>query len=740
MQNKKILSTLIIALLTFSMIAAFIPMASAIGTPTLAPDTGPVGTEVKVSGIGATPFMLVEVYWNTPASANKLNETYATSTGAYECNVTVPEDYAGDHWIIVKDTSTGGAEGAAFTITPEIVLTPDKGLPEDLITVTGTGFNATKDIGIGFGTEASVTNEIIGTGDGTETTFTNTLENVPVKHGSVSVTDLVENFTDNDDGTLTGDAGGNGTINYATGAISVIFATAPLLDANITANYIRYEYGVTSITGVTTSDIGSFETSIEIPAIAEGDFGDYVVTAVDAEGNSATDTITVDYYIIAEPEMGPPGIKVEVSGRIEPDESVEVKFGKGTSWVTAFATTSDTDGYFSGEYTLPSLLEVATYQFKADWDTKSATTDFEVSGMPTITLLPTEEVVGETVKVTGYNFSNNANVTIYFVTTVVNETTTDTTGSFEVTFTVPTVAAGTYKVKAVDQYGASAEAYFTVVPPPVAVIQLRATKYMQGDTISFYINSSVNFGTVDISINDPSDYLFWSVTWTLVETATGSGIFVVPYEDQITEVGTGYQHLTLPSDAPLLGSWNWTATYTITTEKKATGLFTVVERPALATILDKLVEFDAKLVDIKDEVIVIDTTVGEVRVLMEALNLDAINAVITSLNKTIATISSDIGDITVNITDIGLKVVAIDDNVAIIQTDLGTIEGYVEDIDDGGLATINTALGTVETDVSDLVEAGVTVDLTVVWIAAVFSILAFLAAIAAAYMLRSKLA
>lgn len=47
--------------------------------------------------------------------------------------------------------------------------------------------------------------------------------------GSVVVADSVETFTDNGDGTLTGDATGTGTVNYATGVVSATFNTAPVL-------------------------------------------------------------------------------------------------------------------------------------------------------------------------------------------------------------------------------------------------------------------------------------------------------------------------------------------------------------------------------------------------------------------------------------------------------------------------------------------------------------------------------
>ena len=87
----------------------------------------------------------------------------------------------------------------------------------------------------------TVTGENVGTGTGAQVTFTDTLA---FKGGGarrtcfgITATDGTETFTDNYSGTLTGSLGGTGTINYATGAISLTFNTAPANLQAITANY-----------------------------------------------------------------------------------------------------------------------------------------------------------------------------------------------------------------------------------------------------------------------------------------------------------------------------------------------------------------------------------------------------------------------------------------------------------------------------------------------------------------------
>ena len=82
------------------------------------------------------------------------------------------------------------------------------------------------------------------TGDGVTVAFSNTFtSNVPIRAGTVIVDDIVEVFSDDGLGVLTGTAGGTGTVNYTTGLISVSFAVAPLSGQTIQASFIQFRAG-----------------------------------------------------------------------------------------------------------------------------------------------------------------------------------------------------------------------------------------------------------------------------------------------------------------------------------------------------------------------------------------------------------------------------------------------------------------------------------------------------------------
>jgi hypothetical protein len=84
-------------------------------------------------------------------------------------------------------------------------------------------------------------NETIGTGDAANIKFTGTLTHLPIEPGSVIATDGIEVLVDTDNGagtgTLAGSAGGNGTINYTSGGVSVNFNAAPAEGANVDVAY-----------------------------------------------------------------------------------------------------------------------------------------------------------------------------------------------------------------------------------------------------------------------------------------------------------------------------------------------------------------------------------------------------------------------------------------------------------------------------------------------------------------------
>jgi len=86
-------------------------------------------------------------------------------------------------------------------------------------------------------TDEIVEEESVGSGNGVAVLFAGTLGYLPVRPGTLLITDGTQRATDNGNGVMVGDLAANGTINYATGAYSITFAAAPGATDSVTANY-----------------------------------------------------------------------------------------------------------------------------------------------------------------------------------------------------------------------------------------------------------------------------------------------------------------------------------------------------------------------------------------------------------------------------------------------------------------------------------------------------------------------
>jgi hypothetical protein len=821
MYKKKISTIAIITVLTLTTLLAAIPMASAINNPTLYaygfPTTGGwCYSQVDVVGDGATAFGLVEVYWDTLGT--KLGEGYADSAGAYNIKkIVIPFDVEGIHNVIVYDVLSSLTAYTTYDIDPALILMSTKGLPGDSIMAMGSGFEGEVDVQIYLGAITSVAAESVTITPGVS--VTGTLANAPVVITTVdiatdvTITGLVGgapivgggaldiSVTDDGEGNLEGTADVavddgvvtfagvvtvdlTGTINYATGAITLTASGSdegsgdPVTDIVVTidacdADYDYSEYIITPTAGITTGDDGTFQESIIVPAIAEVDYGDYVVTAIDTDGNVNTVPyppfvviLSVNYYITLTPAAGPTGITTTITGRIKANTDYEIRFGSAT-----IATgTSAADGSYSATYTIPAVLPEQDYTVSIVWAvTVHRDAIFTVLPPPALTKIqPPSGVAGAVITISGSGFSAGADISLYLGTTLVNSTEMDdrfgptgapytaNAGKFtDLEFTVPTITPGVYVLRVVDEYGASTgTAYtFTVLPTPVTTVTINAASYYRGDALSFtFVSTDSIVAGPTCTIRDPTGSIWWTATWT--PTVVGP-LTTVPYPSQLFGAD---EHAVLPADAPL-GSWNWTVTYTPSNNipTKATGLFTVAAVPSMqnvidavsantTTLLDAMADLtslldalDAKITAIDGTVATIDTTLGPI-----STSLSSLDATITGLDGDIATIQTSVGGVTTSLASIDTVVGAMYGDVMTINTTVGTIEGTLMDMD-GSIATIETDLGTVKLDVAAIEtevdeSLPVTVDMLPMWIAVILSLVAAIAAIFAVITIRQKIA
>jgi hypothetical protein len=123
-------------------------------------------------------------------------------------------------------------------------------------------------------------------------------------------------------------------------------------------------------------------------------------------------------------------------------------------------------GLYNGTFTVPTVA-IGSYTINAT-DSNNCTVEVSFSvvlAVPTITLNPTESLIGAVVRVTGTTFAASTAVNIYFGSTLVRTVNSTSGGALEpsdANFTVPDVSYGTYTVTASDGVN-SATATFNVL-------------------------------------------------------------------------------------------------------------------------------------------------------------------------------------------------------------------------------------------------------------------------------------
>ena len=488
--NKRAAPLLVLALITLSMVSILLPVQAVTILTVLNEDDEPLaasdydyGSEVHVSGSGVTAGVEVRLYWDAvkawDGEKGLLNSTDAESDGTYEIWFDVPEAVEGKHYIWIKDTDSGDTASYRFDVVPKTSC-PTTGLHKDKVSVKGYGFNDEVKVAVMLITGTApdgvdVSGEVIDEGDGTETEFTADLDNIPVEPGSVSVTDGVETFTDGGDGKLTGNLGGDGTIDYVTGEIDVEFNTAPANGADIECDYEYFKDTVNTLyiftKNVDSSDLGSWSKTVEVPKVTVMDFGQYNIYAYDDSGNIDWDDFKIGAGISLAESEGPTGAVVRVTGQgFDPADTIdqgEIYMRDGTDTIDCYIIDApvdvESDGDIKLDIVIPSVPDwddydgvyIRTQRTDLTWDSDDE--DFDIVGDAEIEVDPEHGQPGDEIEIWLYNFTQikDAEVTLELwdedMTTLeyeIDDFEVDDDGTYHGTWEVPAVSPGNYVLRA----------------------------------------------------------------------------------------------------------------------------------------------------------------------------------------------------------------------------------------------------------------------------------------------------
>jgi len=715
---QKILAILCATVLTLPIVQILpVSITHASMTLTLSKYSGNAAEKILVSGVNASPGILLRLYWDRAVNETKLNETRVKGNGNFSCYVTIPKDVAGSHWVIAD------AASAEFLIEPKIILNPRIGLPYDTVNVNGTGFAAERRTTVAFGNKTvagewdwskNMTTTPSTVRTDTKGSFNSTFKVPDLDYGDyiMNATDengnfAEANFTIGATITLTPTKGSCGTLvtingkgftEVANKAIKVTIdgTTAPVVEniktrgngsftgqfiiptldegeytvtavdeigisgnapfsvtnkteisltpraaaqdievtiegtgfTNIANTKVTMRFGVLTLKDFYTNSTGGFKGTFNVPSLP---IGIYDIIAKDTNALNATAPFIIAVTELAlAPESGPTGTIIRVIGYgYTPGAKADLTLN--TTVIIEDITVTELE---AGITLVVPTVPAGVYTLTATDDegfTASAT--FEVTAATVLTLTPSESPHSTTVSVEAGYFTHKAGTPLTF--TIENSTwempltvdpaspwtavETDETGSFIGTFEIPdysTIALGDYIVKAEDENGLVAETPLSIILPTV-YIGTRSSEYMPGDTVSFYVSTTLrcNF-TIGIMgpLGSVRELIISDADWQTID-----GWEVVPYEKV---------SFTLPSDAEL-GLWNWSATLILV---EASGSFTVV-KPTVERLYEEMTLLRNRISSLEQDLTSLSGKLDEISSRMATLNEETLSSLRNEISE-----------------------------------------------------------------------------------------------------------
>jgi len=216
-----------------------------------------VGAEVKMSGTGFTRSTQVSILFDNEEAGT----TETNSLGSFtDATFTVPESSRVSHTVKAKDTGNY-YDTASFTTLQSITISPTSGTIGDTITVSGTGFGASKAITLSFNGSSVATSQ-----SNTNGSFTGSFNVPSVGSGTYEVTASDATYEASADFTAAASASISETEGYPGDEVTISgkgFAASKTI--------IIY-FDEEKIHTAQTDSKGSFSTSFFVPSCLSGTY------------------------------------------------------------------------------------------------------------------------------------------------------------------------------------------------------------------------------------------------------------------------------------------------------------------------------------------------------------------------------------------------------------------------------------------------------------------------------------
>ena len=293
----------------------------------LGAEEGLVGTKVEITGIDFTDSEAITIKYDGEDVTDEIVSGYDDQTdgyGKFTSAILIPESTAGEHNITVSD-ETGSQASVAFTVKPEIAVSPMQGVAGNTVEVTGTGFGEEAEVTITFDGEDVATSVTSQWGS-----FTASFEVPEVAEGSHGIE------VEDDDGNKA-EVEFNVYIATEVSISPVITQASPgHVGMNVTVSGVGFEadheitvtYSTEPIVVATiTSDAdGAFSATFEVP---QSKAGEHIITAGDG-----TNTLAVTLFMESEAPPTPELLLPEGASQADAEVSFDWEDATDPSGVT----------------------------------------------------------------------------------------------------------------------------------------------------------------------------------------------------------------------------------------------------------------------------------------------------------------------------------------------------------------------------------------------------------------------
>jgi hypothetical protein len=532
----------------------------------LSTSTAGVGDTIVIAGSGFSPSETITFKIDGGALTTNPTSVVSDTNGNFaNVSFTVPSVAAGTHTITATDTD-GNVGSATFSLLAKISITPATGTVGTQIAVTGSGFTPSGPVSIywdaGASPIASTTASSTGTISISFTAPASAKGSHTVKAADTSGNTATAQFTTSSKIVLSPATGGYPdviTITFSGFTASSTVTSTQILSGSTT-------YNITTIPSTVQTDAnGSATATFTVPGVTNGN---WTVQASDGGGASAQATLAVTAKITLNTNAGASGDMITVTGTgFAANKSITMKFNGAALTLTPSSVTSDANGSFACQFTVPASAAGAIPVTATD-GTVVATLNFTATAKATASVTTNQTnpgYVGMNFTINGTGFTPNATITVAFETTTVATVTSDGSGSFSAPFKIPAASAGSHTIHVTDGTTSQSFTFFMDSTAPAAPTLLTPTdKFKPKQPVPFTWNavSDPSGVTYDFQISQDPNF----GTLILEHTGLTTAGYTMTSAEKLKSAGSGnpyYWRVRAIDGAGNIGVWSSSNTFTI---------------------------------------------------------------------------------------------------------------------------------------------------------------------------------